>query len=44
MAVHMRQPDRNEQAYDAFVRDHINVARRHPTKNAGITLFGLTDV
>ena len=44
MAVHMRQPDRNEQAYDAFISDSSGIARRQPIKNAGITLFGLTDV
>ena len=44
MAVHMRQPDRKEKAYAAFIRDYSDVARRQPTKNAGITLFGLTDV
>jgi len=41
MAVHMRQPGRNEHAYDAFVRDHSDIARRQPTKNAGVTLLVL---
>lgn len=49
MAVHMRQSSSNKHVYDAFVSDRRDIARRlptkhQPTKNAGITLFGLTDV
>ena len=36
--------DYNEHAYDTFIGDHSDIAEYQPTKNAGITLLGLTDV